>query len=44
MASALGLFRIRSKSCIPAAFDIENRVPHPGLDNIGATPKHYEAI
>ncbi len=43
-ASAPGLFRIRSKSCIPAAFGIENRVLRPRLDNIGATPKHHEAI
>jgi len=38
-----GLFRIRSRSCIPAAFGIENRVLHTSLDNIGATPKHHEA-
>ena len=38
-ASAPELFRIRSKSCIPAAFGIENRVLRPRLDNIGATPK-----
>jgi hypothetical protein len=44
MASAPGLFRIRSKSCIPAAFGIENSVLHPRLDNIGATLEHHEAI
>ena len=43
-ASAPGLFRIRSRSCIPAAFGIENGLLHPRLDNIGATLKHHEAI
>ena len=43
-ASAPGLFRIRSKSCIPAAFGIANSVLHPRLDNIGATLGHHEAI
>jgi len=43
-ASAPGLFRIRSKSRIPAAFGIANSVLHPRLDNIGATLGHHEAI
>jgi 3D (Asp-Asp-Asp) domain-containing protein len=37
MTSAPGLFRIRNKSCIPAAFGIENGLLHPRLYNIGAT-------
>ncbi len=43
-ASAPGLFRIRSKSRIPAAFGIENSLLHPRLDNIGATLGSHEAI
>jgi hypothetical protein len=44
MPSASGLFRIPSKSCIPAAFGIENGVLHPRLGDTGATLKHHEVI
>jgi hypothetical protein len=43
-ASAPGLFRVRRRSCIPAAFGIENSLLHPRLDNIGATLGHHEVI
>ena len=43
-ASAPGLFRIRSKSRIPAAFGIENGVLYPRLDNIGAMLGDHEVI
>jgi hypothetical protein len=34
----------RTKSCVPAAFGIENSVLHPTLHNIGATLKDHETI
>ncbi len=41
---SLGLFPIRSRSCIPAAFGVENGVLDPRLDNLVATLGHHEVI
>jgi hypothetical protein len=43
-ARAPGLFRIRSKSCIPAAFGIENRCSTRDSTTSEPPPKHHEAI